>query len=116
MCLAFLINLTAFPLSGGLLPYVAKEIYGVDQTWLGYLVAGFAFGGLVGSITLTRSRGDIRPARMMVVFAVAWYLLLLVFAWTARAPAGVLVLMLVGFLQTMGRASCRERVCYDVTL
>src|SRR3546814_6232076 len=64
MCLAFLINLTAFPLSGGLLPYVAKEIYGVDQNWLGYLVAGFAFGGLVGSITLTRSRGDSRPARL----------------------------------------------------
>ncbi|MFN4088369.1 MAG: arabinose ABC transporter permease, partial [Alphaproteobacteria bacterium] len=49
MCLAFLVNLTAFPLSGGLLPYVARDVYGVDQTWLGYLVAGFATGALAGS-------------------------------------------------------------------
>jgi MFS family permease len=84
MSLAFLVNMTAFPLSGGLLPYVARDVYGADQTWLGYLVAGFASGGLVGSITLSRTAAAIRPARMMIVFAVVWYLLLLVFAQTHR--------------------------------
>jgi hypothetical protein len=32
MWLAFLINLTAYPISGGLLPYVARQVYGVDAT------------------------------------------------------------------------------------
>src|SRR4051812_44587503 len=32
MWLAFLANLTAYPLSTGLLPYVARDIYGADQT------------------------------------------------------------------------------------
>ena len=42
--LAFLFNLTAFPITNGLLPYVARDVYGIDQTGLGYLVASFAFG------------------------------------------------------------------------
>src|SRR5208283_3163716 len=46
MWLAFLVNLTAFPLTGGLLPYVAREIYHLNQTGLGFLVASFAIGAL----------------------------------------------------------------------
>lgn len=46
MWLAFLVNLTAFPLTSGLLPYVAKDIYGIGQTGLGTLVASTALGSL----------------------------------------------------------------------
>ncbi|MFN4090868.1 MAG: arabinose ABC transporter permease, partial [Alphaproteobacteria bacterium] len=46
-------------------------------------------------------RSDIRPARMMVVFALVWYALLLVFGWTESAPLGVAVLMLAGFMQSL---------------
>jgi MFS family permease len=49
MSLAFLLNLTAFPLFTGLLPYVAKEVYFTDRTGLGYMVAGAASGALVFS-------------------------------------------------------------------
>ena len=52
--------------SNGLLPYVAKNIYGIDQTGLGYLVASFAFGALLGSVALSW-RGSGRPARLMIV-------------------------------------------------
>jgi hypothetical protein len=38
--LAFLTNLSAFPLTMGLMPYVARDVYHVDQTWLGYLLCG----------------------------------------------------------------------------
>ena len=66
MLVAFLVNMTAYPLSNGLLPYVAKDIYGIDQTGLGYLVASFAFGALLGSVALSW-RGSGRPARLMIV-------------------------------------------------
>ena len=52
LLVAFLVNLTAYPLSSGLLPYVARDIYHVNQTWLGYLVASFAVGALIGSLTV----------------------------------------------------------------
>ncbi|MGZ9014531.1 MAG: MFS transporter, partial [Burkholderiales bacterium] len=67
LCLAFLVNLTAYPITTGLLPYVAKEIYGTGQTGLGYLVASFSAGALVGSIAMSRRSGTIRPARTMIV-------------------------------------------------
>ena len=50
---------------GGLLPYVAKEIYGANQQVLDYMVAGAAGRSLLGSITMSRLRGAIRLARMM---------------------------------------------------
>jgi MFS family permease len=103
MCLAFLLNLTAFPLFNGLLPYVAKEIYRTDQTGLGYMVAGAAFGALLGSIVLSRYGGAIRPARVMVVGGLLWYALLIVFAHMPYQGAGILVLIAAGFAQSMSQ-------------
>jgi MFS family permease len=102
MCFAFLLNMTAFPLFYGLLPYVAKEIYRANQTTLGYMVAGAAFGALLGSIAASRWGGGIRPARMMLVSCAAWYMLLLVFAQVQHFVGGILVLMLAGCAQSVG--------------
>jgi MFS family permease len=103
MCLAFLLNLTAFPVMGGLLPYVAKEIYHADQQVLGYMVAGAASGALLGSITVSRLRGTIHPARMMIVFCAVWYVVLAVFAQIQHPFAGVCVLVLAGCSQGLSQ-------------
>lgn len=102
MALAFLINLTAFPLVMGLLPYVAKEIYRTDQTGLGYLVASFAFGALLGSITLSRIGHAIRPGRVMVICCAIWYAMIMVFAQMQGLPGGSMALMLAGLAQSLG--------------
>jgi predicted MFS family arabinose efflux permease len=102
MLLAFLLNLTAFPLFTGLLPVVAKEVYLSDQTMLGYMVAGAAFGALLGSIFLSRFGHAVHPGRMMVVFSVAWYAMLMVFAHMPHPAAGIPALMLAGFAQSLG--------------
>ena len=101
MWLAFLVNLTAFPLSNGLLPYVAREIYHVDQTGLGYLVASFACGALLGSIAVSITARSLRPARMMIVFAVVWYMILLGFVQMPGARGGAAMLALAGFAQSL---------------
>lgn len=103
MCLAFLINLTAFPIYNGLLPYVAKEIYRGDQTLLGYLVAGAASGALASSVVLTRVGSRFRPARMMIAACMVWYVLLLVFAHTPHPAAGIAVLLLAGGALSAGQ-------------
>tara|TARA_R110002110_G_scaffold85816_3_gene223674 strand:+ start:52729 stop:53991 length:1263 start_codon:yes stop_codon:yes gene_type:complete len=100
MTLALLVNLCAFPLMGGVLPYVAREVYGTGQAGLGYLAASFAFGALVGSLVLSANRRAIRPGRMMIVFTFGWYALLLVFAWVDVMAVGIVVLMLAGLCQT----------------
>jgi MFS family permease len=98
--IAFLANLTAYPLSNGLLPYVARDIYGTSQTGLGFLSASFAVGSLVGSILLSMI-GSIRAARLMVGATVMWYAALLVFAQIQTMPAAIACLMLAGFAQSL---------------
>jgi MFS family permease len=98
--IAFLANLTAYPLSNGLLPYVAREIYGTNQTGLGYLSASFAVGSLVGSIALSLI-GGIRVARLMIGATVMWYAALLVFAQMQTVPAAIGCLVLAGFSQSL---------------
>jgi predicted MFS family arabinose efflux permease len=100
MWIAFLANLTAFPLSNGLLPYIVREIYGAQQTALGYLSASFAIGSLIGSMVLSLT-GGIRVARLMIGAAVAWYAMLLVFAQIQTVPAAMACLMLAGFSQSL---------------
>jgi MFS family permease len=97
--LAFLANLTAFPILNGLLPYVAKDVYALDQTGLGYLVAGFAAGALLGSITLSRV-GGVHLTRLMIVWTFLWYALLLLFAQMRSPLGGLLALVLVGVGQS----------------
>jgi len=101
MLLAFLINLTAYPASSGLLPYVAKYVYRVDATGLGLLVASFAFGGLLASIATVLTGGPRQPERFTLVGTAIWYALVLGFGHVSSMGAGLLVLLLAGFAQNV---------------
>ncbi|MGH8616732.1 MAG: MFS transporter [Burkholderiales bacterium] len=105
MGLAFLLNLTAFPLLNGLQPYVAREIYHTDQTGLGYMVASTAFGALLGSIVASRLGSAARQGRLMLTACVCWYGLLLVYSHLTHPAAGIPVLMLTGFVQSVGQVT-----------
>jgi MFS family permease len=98
--IAFLANLTAYPLSNGLLPYIARDIYNTNQTGLGYLSASFAVGSLAGSVLLSLI-GGIRVARLMIGATVMWYAALLVFAQMQTVPAAIACLVLAGFSQSL---------------
>jgi MFS family permease len=103
VCFAFLLNLTSFPLTNSLMPYVAKEVFGGDQTTLGYLVSGVALGALTSSLLLSRFGHSIPAARAMVCGATGWYLMLLLFAHAPDALAGNLILVVVGCMQNVSQ-------------
>lgn len=102
MLLAFLLNLTAFPLFNNLLPVVAKNVYQSDQTTLGYMVAAASFGALMGSILLSRFAHRVPPARMMIGFSLAWYAMLTVFAHMPSPALGIPALVITGLMQSLG--------------
>ena len=101
---AFLANLTAYPLTNGLLPYIARTIYGTNQTGLGYLSASFAIGSLVGSIVLSVV-GGIRVARLMIASTVLWYSTLLLFVQMQTVPTAIACLVIAGFSQSLAMIS-----------
>jgi MFS family permease len=99
--LAFLINLTAYPVSGGLLPYAAQRVYHVDATGLGLLVASFALGGLTASIMTVLTGGPRHAERWTLLATGIWYVLLLGFGHLRHLPAGLLTLFVAGFVQNV---------------
>jgi predicted MFS family arabinose efflux permease len=100
MLLAFLVNLLAYPISIQLLPYVAREVYGADETGLGTLVASFAGGALLGSAAVGFGRA-IAPARTMLLSTLCWFMCLLAFAEMRTLWSGAAVLALAGFAQSL---------------
>jgi len=105
MWLAFLINLTAYPVSSGLLPYIAQRVFLVDATGLGWLVASFSFGGLLASVTMVVTGGPRRPERSTLVHTAIWYALLLGFGHVRSMRAGLLLLFVAGFVQNVAMIS-----------
>ena len=101
IAIAFLINLLAFPFSLGLLPYIARTIYEVNQTGLGLLSASFSVGALLGSLVLGTNIFSLGTARAMLIAAVCWFGLLLIFAPITSFSAGAMILLCAGFAQSM---------------
>lgn len=99
MSLAFLVNIATYPFMLGLLPYVAREVYGTDQTGLGYMVAIAAAGCVAASILLGRLEGRLMPARSMIAFCLVWQVLTIALGLTGSLAAGLVVLALTGVVQ-----------------
>jgi predicted MFS family arabinose efflux permease len=101
MSLAALVNLTAFPLTGGLMPYIARDVFKLDQSGLGVLVASFASGALIGSLALSVIGARIAPARFMMATTMIWYASLLGFVMTPSLPVAMALLVVAGCAQSL---------------
>lgn len=98
---AFLVNLLAFPFFLGLLPYVAKEVYAVGQSGLGYLAAAFSSGALCGSLVLGARRAPWRAGRVMLVAAAVWFAAVLIFGQARSMGLGLALLFVSGVAQSL---------------
>lgn len=100
MWLAFLVNLTGFPVSSGLMPYAAREVYGLDAIGLSHLLASYAAGALIGSFSMAVGGGPRRsPVGAVFAGVAVWYLLLMVFSQMTEKWAGMAVMVAVGTVQ-----------------
>ena len=96
MFLAFLVNATAFPFTNGLLPVVARDVYGHDENGLAVMIATFAGGALVGSLLMAAVVKFSHPERFMMLAMIIWHLLLILFAQTQSNTWGLPLLALIG--------------------
>ena len=101
MWVALLTNAVGFPLMTGLLTYVARSVYHVDQTGLGTLLACSATGALIGAIGLSVVGDRLRSDRVMIVSMIAWFVMILVFAHVRSMGLGLVCLFCMGFLQAV---------------
>jgi hypothetical protein len=103
MCFAFLLNCTVFPMMHGLMPVMAKQVYQIGQTGLGYLVAAGGFGALMSAGIMSRIGHRVQPARMMIIFSAGWYLSLMCFVHTNSLAAGIPFMLAAGMSQGLSQ-------------
>lgn len=103
--LAFLINLSAFPFTTGLLPYVARGVYGVDETGLGTIMASYASGAFVGSMMMAITGGSRNPTTFMFANVLLWYSCLAIFAMLDTLVYGLPMIVLIGVIQALAMLS-----------
>lgn len=101
MLIAFIVNVTGFPFTLGLLPYIARDVYGTTQVGLGYMVTAVALGGIVGSLVLTFLGPGIRPARTVLVWSVIWHGLVILFGHVESLAGGLAILVFIGMAQML---------------
>ncbi|ALM84538.1 MFS transporter [Bordetella sp. N] len=100
MIMAFLVNFSAFPFVTGLLPYVAKDRFGMDEYGLGMLICITATGSVTSSILLSRLRLA-HPAMTMLCFSFIWHGLNIAFGATSWLPLAFVLIFLAGVAQNL---------------
>ncbi|UOD50720.1 MFS transporter [Orrella daihaiensis] len=99
--LAFWVNVFAYPLALGLLPYVVNNVFEAKETLLGVLGAAYAFGSLLGSILMSSNRIAMGAGRLMILAGIGWFAGGVVFAVNDMVIIGVVLLVVVGAMQSL---------------
>jgi predicted MFS family arabinose efflux permease len=105
ICLAFLANLTAFPVTHGLMPYIAKNVMSLDENGLGQLLAVFSCGAVLGSLILAVTQSQKHASKLMLINLILWYITLAIFAFTETKIDGLIALFFVGLAHSFAMTS-----------
>ncbi len=101
ICLAIVVNLTAFPFTAGLMPYIARDVFQLDQRGLGMMVASFACGAAIGSVAVGMLGKRLRPARTMITMQIIWFLFLIGFVLSSNRWMAMSMLVCAGIAQSL---------------
>jgi MFS family permease len=100
MWLAVLVNATVLPLTGGLMPYIARDVYHLDRIGLGLLAACFSVGSLIGSVSVSLVGQAMPAARVMLVSTLIWHVAVLLFVLMPNPYSGAVMLVAAGICQS----------------
>ncbi len=100
LLLAFLVNLTGFPLNNGLLPVYAKDVLEVGAEGLGQLLGAYSAGSMIGSVTIAALPRLRRPGVVMTLAGIGWHASILALALIAWFGPATGILALAGLAQS----------------
>lgn len=99
MWLAVLVNLTVIPLTGGLMPYIARDVYHLDRFGLGCLLACFSTGAFIGSIAVGTLGTRLPAARTFICAVLVWCAMVQIYIFMPNPYAAGVFLVLAGIAQ-----------------
>ncbi|MCH9674706.1 MAG: MFS transporter [Gammaproteobacteria bacterium] len=98
--LAFVVNLSGLCITGGLLPLVARDVYGMTEIGLGFLLATFAGGALVGSLLIATALRAVQGERLMLSCFIGFHAVMIWFALNEDPSLGFGLLAATGLLSS----------------
>ena len=100
LAVAFIVNLTAYPLNNTLLAVIARQVMNIDAAGLGWLMGTYSAGGLLGSIIIGYFSTMERAGRAMILGSILWHIGILVMAYMQWFAISLPVLFFVGISQS----------------
>ena len=100
LLMAFLVNLTGYPMNLGLTPVYAKDVLGTTSTGLGQLLGAYAAGSFVGSIAIASIANMRRLGRFMLLGSIGWHLGIVALSRTSLFGGAMAILALSGLAQS----------------
>jgi MFS family permease len=99
MWLAVLVNATVIPLTGGLMPYIARDVYHLDRFGLGCLLACFSAGAFCGSVGVGILGSRLPAARTFIVAVLVWCTMVQIYIFMPNPVGAGVFLVLAGIAQ-----------------
>ena len=96
---AFIVNLTAYPMYFGLLAVLAKEVLETTSQGLGQLLGVYSVGAIVGSLIVAIFAGMRAPGRTVMAASVLWHVSVIVIAFVRWFTVSLPILFFAGLSQ-----------------
>ena len=100
LVVAFVVNLTAFPLNQTLLAVSAKDVMRVGAYELGWLVGAYSFGSLLGSLLVGSLPSLGSAGKIMFIGSVFWHIGIIAMAFMEWFYPSIPLLIVVGCAQS----------------
>ena len=100
LLIAFIVNLTAFPLNHALLAVISNSMFDTDATGFGIIMGGYSAGALLGSLWMSYFSEMRRPSRLMVFGSIFWHVAIFSIAFSTYFYVSVSIVLLAGIFQS----------------
>ena len=100
LLIAFIVNLTAFPLNHALLAVISNSMFDTDATGFGIIMGGYSAGALLGSLWISYFSEMKRPSRLMVFGCIFWHVAIFSIAFSTYFYVSVSIVLLAGIFQS----------------
>jgi len=100
LLIAFIVNLTAFPLNHALLAVISNSMFDTDATGFGIIMGSYSAGALLGSLWISYFSEMRRPSRLMVFGCIFWHVAIFSIAFSTYFYVSVSIVLLAGIFQS----------------
>ena len=100
LVIAFMVNLTGFPLNNGMMPVIAKDVMETDAVGLGWMLGMYSTGALSGSLVMGYLSNNKWVGVLMIVGALLWHVGIFFMGFASSLFVAIPLLYFIGVFQS----------------